>query len=99
MPPIDLSSSWTSWAAEPAPLTEWRLLRAVIEYIHNRIGARTLFSTHFHELTKLEQSLPNLATYRVEVEEKMERCIFSIMLPGAALTKLRRQRRPYGRHT
>ena len=46
------------------------IAQAVIEYIHNRIGARTLFSTHFHELTKLEQSLPNLATYRVEVEEK-----------------------------
>lgn len=46
------------------------IAQAVIEFIHNNIGARTLFSTHFHELTRLEQSLAKLATYRVEVEEK-----------------------------
>jgi DNA mismatch repair protein MutS len=46
------------------------IAQAVIEHIHDRIGARTLFSTHFHELTKLEQSLPKLAAYRVEVQEK-----------------------------
>ena len=46
------------------------IAQAVIEHIHDQIGARTLFSTHFHELTKLEQVLDHLATYRVEVEEK-----------------------------
>lgn len=46
------------------------IAQAVIEHIHNAVKARTLFSTHFHELTKLENTLPRLATYRVEVEEK-----------------------------
>lgn len=46
------------------------IAQAVIEYIHKRIKARTLFSTHFHELTKLENSLANLVSYRVEVEEQ-----------------------------
>lgn len=46
------------------------IAQAVIEHIHAKIGARTLFSTHFHELTKLESSLKRLVSYRVEVEEK-----------------------------
>jgi DNA mismatch repair protein MutS len=46
------------------------IAQAVIEHIHDKIGARTLFSTHFHELTKLEATLPKLAAYRVEVQEK-----------------------------
>ena len=46
------------------------IAQAVIEYIHAKVKARTLFSTHFHELTKLEYSLKRLASYRVEVEEK-----------------------------
>lgn len=32
------------------------IAQAVIEYIHDKVRARTLFSTHFHELTKLEYS-------------------------------------------
>ncbi len=46
------------------------IAQAVIENIHSDVKARTLFSTHFHELTKLEQSLRRLVSYRVEVEEK-----------------------------
>ena len=46
------------------------IAQAVIEHIHARVRARTLFSTHFHELTKLEYSLKRLVSYRVEVEEK-----------------------------
>ncbi len=46
------------------------IAQAVIEFIHEKVGARTLFSTHFHELTKLEQQLARLRSYRVEVEEK-----------------------------
>ncbi len=46
------------------------IAQAVIEHIHSKIKARTLFSTHFHELTKLESSLAKLASYRVDVEEK-----------------------------
>lgn len=46
------------------------IAQAVIEHIHAKVKARTLFSTHFHELTKLEYSLKRLVSYRVEVEEK-----------------------------
>ena len=46
------------------------IAQAVIEHIHSKVKARTLFSTHFHELTKLESNLKRLASYRVEVEEK-----------------------------
>ncbi len=33
------------------------LAQAIIEYIHTRIGAKTLFSTHYHELTVLDEEL------------------------------------------
>ncbi len=46
------------------------IAQAVIEHIHAKVKARTLFSTHFHELTKLEYTLKRLVSYRVEVEEK-----------------------------
>lgn len=52
------------------------IAQAVIEHIHNDVGARTLFSTHFHELTKLEYSLERLVSYRVEVEEKQGQVYF-----------------------
>ena len=35
------------------------LAQAIIEYIHEEIGAKTLFSTHYHELTVLAEELPN----------------------------------------
>lgn len=46
------------------------IAQAVLEYLHDRIQARTLFSTHYHELVKLENNLDRLATHRVEVEER-----------------------------
>jgi len=46
------------------------IAQAVIEHIHAKVKARTLFSTHFHELTSLEYTLKRLVSYRVEVEEK-----------------------------
>lgn len=52
------------------------IAQAVIEHIHSDVGARTLFSTHFHELTKLEYSLKRLVSYRVEVEEKQGQVYF-----------------------
>lgn len=52
------------------------IAQAVIEHIHSDVGARTLFSTHFHELTRLEYSLKRLVSYRVEVEEKQGQVYF-----------------------
>ena len=44
---------------------------AITEYLHNQniVRPRTLFATHFHELTKLENSLDRLFNYHVEVKE------------------------------
>ncbi len=44
---------------------------AVAEYIHNKkkIGAKTLFATHYHELTELENSLDGVKNYRVAVKK------------------------------
>ena len=41
------------------------LAQAIIEYIHNHIHAKTLFSTHYHELTSLDQTLPKLKNIHV----------------------------------
>ncbi len=47
------------------------IARAVVEYIHNspRLGAKTLFATHYHELTELETLLPRVRNYNVAVAE------------------------------
>lgn len=52
------------------------IAQAVIEYIHNKINARTLFSTHYHELTKLEETLKRLQTYQMAIEESAGRIYF-----------------------
>ena len=46
------------------------LAQAIIEYIHNRTGAKTLFATHYHELTELSTSLTQLENVHVETLEK-----------------------------
>lgn len=52
------------------------LAQSIIEYIHNHIHAKTLFSTHYHELTALEESLPHLENVHVEAVEKDGDIIF-----------------------
>lgn len=49
---------------------------AIVEYIHDRIGAMTLFATHYHQLTQLEEKLPGVVNYSVAVEEKGDEIIF-----------------------
>ncbi|ACL76048.1 DNA mismatch repair protein MutS [Ruminiclostridium cellulolyticum] len=51
---------------------------AVIEYIVNKeqLGCRTLFATHYHELTELEGKLPGIKNYCITVKEKGEDVIF-----------------------
>jgi len=51
------------------------IARALVEHIHNVIGARTLFSTHYHELTDLD-SLPGVSNYTMTIREKGEEVIF-----------------------
>lgn len=49
---------------------------AVVEYLHNRIGARTLFATHFHELTELAEMLPRVHNIAMQVQEQGEQIVF-----------------------
>ena len=46
------------------------LAQAIIEFIHNKIGAKTLFSTHYHELTDLENNLKHLKNIHVSAHEE-----------------------------
>ncbi|TCT26687.1 DNA mismatch repair protein MutS [Melghiribacillus thermohalophilus] len=52
------------------------LAQAIIEYIHKNIGAKTLFSTHYHELTSLEESLTGLKNIHVKAEEHNGEVVF-----------------------
>ena len=61
------------------------LAEAIIEYIHNHVHGKTLFSTHYHELTVLDQELKGLVNTHVgAVEEDGELIFLHKMLPGAA---------------
>ncbi len=63
------------------------IARAVVEYIHNepRLGCRTLFATHYHELTELEQTLPRVKNYHMAAVEQDQSVVFLHELrPGGA---------------
>ncbi len=58
---------------------------AVVEHLHDRIGCRTLFATHYHELTDLGDRLPGVANLNVAVREWQDQVIFlHQIVPGAA---------------
>ena len=58
---------------------------AVIEHITSKIGAKTLFATHYHELTELENSLKGVKNYKISVKELNGTVVFmrKIMRGGA----------------
>ena len=63
------------------------IARAVAEYIHNHpaLGAKTLFATHYHELTDLAGTLPGIKNFHVAVAEKDGDVAFlHKIVPGAA---------------
>ncbi|HLA24606.1 MAG TPA: DNA mismatch repair protein MutS [bacterium] len=49
---------------------------AVVEYLHDHVGARTLFATHYHELTELGALLPRVHNVNVLVKEEGDRVVF-----------------------
>ncbi len=58
---------------------------AIVEHLHDKIGARTLFATHYHELTQLQKSLPKVRNYNVAVKEWDENIVFlHRIVPGGA---------------
>ncbi len=62
---------------------------AVVEFIHGsgKRGPKTLFATHYHEITKLEDALPRLANYRVNVKEWNDEIIFARTIEKGAADK------------
>ncbi|HET7036421.1 MAG TPA: DNA mismatch repair protein MutS [Thermomicrobiaceae bacterium] len=63
------------------------IARAVVEQLHNssRLGCRTLFATHYHELTELEAILPRLRNERLDVLEEGDSVVFlHRVAPGGA---------------
>jgi DNA mismatch repair protein MutS len=63
------------------------IARSVIEYIHNhpKLGARTMFATHYHELTELAEVLPRVRNYNVAVTEEDGHIVFlRRIVPGGA---------------
>ena len=63
------------------------IARAVLEYAANskKLGAKTLFATHYHELTTIENELPNVKNYNIAVKKRGEQMIFlRKIVPGAA---------------
>ena len=62
------------------------IARAVLEYAANpkRLGAKTLFATHYHELATMEDKLPNVKNYNIAVKKRGDQMIFlRKIVPGA----------------
>lgn len=49
---------------------------SVVKYLHTKIQARTLFATHYHELTKLEELYKGIENYSVSIYEKDDNVVF-----------------------
>ena len=62
------------------------IARAVLEYVANprHLGAKTLFATHYHELSVIEAELPNVKNYNIAVKKRGDKMIFlRKIVPGA----------------
>jgi len=56
---------------------------SIVEFLHNQVGAKTLFATHYHELTELASKLKRLKNYNVAVKEWNDKVVFlHQILPG-----------------
>lgn len=63
------------------------LAQAMIEYIHTQIGAKTLFSTHYHELTVLDETLPHMQNVHVTAAEQEGKVVFLHKVKDGAADK------------
>ncbi len=63
------------------------IAQAVIEHIHDRLGAKTIFTTHFHELTELEDRLARVRNYRVAARERAGEVVFLFALERGGCDK------------
>jgi DNA mismatch repair protein MutS len=60
---------------------------AAVEHLHDNVGARTLFATHYHELTLLADKLPRLKNLRVTVKETANGIVFLHTVEAGAASK------------
>ena len=60
---------------------------ATVEHLHDQLGARTLFATHYHELTLLAERLPHLRNVRVTVRESAGGIVFLHTVEAGAASK------------
>ncbi len=63
------------------------LAQAILEYIHDKVHCKTLFSTHYHELTTLEEALPHLKNVHVSAQEEEGKLIFLHKVKKGAVDK------------
>jgi len=49
---------------------------SIVEHLHNQVGAKTLFATHYHELTELASRLARLKNFNVAVREWQDQIVF-----------------------
>ncbi len=63
------------------------LAQSIIEYIHNHVHAKTMFSTHYHELTDLDQSLSKLKNVHVSAVEENGNLIFLHKIKNGSIDK------------
>ncbi len=49
---------------------------SIVEFLHNQVGAKTLFATHYHELTELAARLPRIKNFNVAVREWHDQIVF-----------------------
>lgn len=63
------------------------IAQAILEYINNKIGCKTLFSTHYHELTDLENTLNKLKNKHVSAEEKDGKITFLHKVKDGSIDK------------
>ncbi len=60
---------------------------SIVEHIHEQIGCRTLFATHYHELTDLEEQLTGVRNYNVAVKEWQDEVVFLHQIVAGAADK------------
>ena len=63
------------------------IAKSIAEYIHNHpsLGCKTLFATHYHEMTQLEEQLPRVTNLHISVSEDNDKVVFlRKVVPGGA---------------
>ncbi|MSU34858.1 MAG: DNA mismatch repair protein MutS [Pedosphaera sp.] len=60
---------------------------SIVEHLHHQVGAKTLFATHYHELTELAIKLPRVRNYNVAVREWNDQIVFLHQIVEGAADK------------